>query len=425
MKGFRGLSIALVVTALFASAADAQQKPRDTKYTKDAAKFLGLAMMRPDPAERQKMYQDALIALQEGFEKDAQNPKFWFTAGQAYAGLGQTDKAAEAFNKAVELYPEYAEEVEGEKEQAWMAGFERGVQLMDEQKMDSALLIFEAANAMYPHRPEAWLNVGSIYANRGETDRAVQAFEKALEAIRGPMFEKLDSAGQASWKSFEEMSSVNIAQMRGAQGVEKFEAEQFKEAEELFRKAAEMNPHSRDFLFNIVQSKYAQATKLDEQITADASAAATVGPELIGIYESVQQDIKKVQEYDPANETLYQIAARSAKRAGELKGDSAAGQQGALALLTELHNLPVDVSDIAIQPGDENTTATINGTIKNRNLAAGAPVKLKFTLLDRQGATIGEQEVTVNAPEKDQTAPFTATTQTTAQVAGWKYQIVP
>jgi tetratricopeptide (TPR) repeat protein len=420
MKGFRGLSLALLLSALIApAAATAQQKPKDTKYTKDAGKFLGLAMMRQDGPDKDKLYQDALNAMQEGFEKDVTNPKFWLTAGQVYAGLGQLDKANEAFNTAVQLYPEYEEEVAGERENAWMVGFSRGVELMDGQNLDQALAMFNAANAIYPHRPEAWLNIGSIYANQGNTDKAIEAFEKASEAAGGPMLEKLEPEAQAQWKSYQEMSAVNIAQMRGAQGVAAFEQEKYKEAEDLFRKAVEVNPHSRDYLFNIVQARYAQATKLEEQLEQKNTA---VTPDLQQLYAGLKEDIKKVQSYDPNNETLYMILARAHKRQAELAGDTSAAQQGVLAVLTELENIGIEVDALAIQPNEDNT-AQITGTVKNRSKEAGAPVTIKLVLMDRAGATIGEQSVTLNAPEKDQTANFTATAQIKGAVAGWKYVV--
>ncbi len=435
MTGFRGLSFALILTALTVPAAAAgQQKPKDSKYTKDATRFIGLAMMRQTP-ERQKLYQDALNALREGFEKDAENPKFWFTAGQVYAGLAHLDSATIAFNKAIQLHPPYAADVEGEREAAWVVGFERGVELMDEQKNDEALVVFEAANTMWPHRPEAWMNVGSIYANRGNGAKAVEAFEKAIEATKGPMLEKLDSMGKAQWKNYAELSAVNVGQLLGAEGVAKFtEGEaaadrdaalkSFKEAEDLFRRATTVNPHSRDFLFNIVQSAYAQALKFEEQLEATPAAKAQVAPQLIGIYQALAPDIRKVQTYDPNNDDLYVIMARAAKRRGELAGDTTAAQQGALAILTERDKMPVEIADVAIVPNADNTAAEIKGSVKNKKLTAGAPITIQLTLLDRSGATIGEQQITVNAPAPDASVAFNATTNIAGQIAGWKYQVV-
>lgn len=423
MKGFRGLSLALVTALLVPATALAQQKPKDTKYTKDAAKFIGLALMRQDPAERTKMYQDALTALQEGFTADAENPKFWLIAGQAYAGLGDLQKADEAFDKAVQMHPDYAEEIVGERESGWVTGFTRGVELMDQQQYEQAIAVFEAANELYGERPEGYLNLGNLYANTGDIPKAIAALEKAIETASGPMLEKLDSAGKAQWIGYQELARVNISQMRGGLGVEAFEKENFKEAEALFRQASQENPHSRDFLFNIVQARYAQAAAIEERIEADSSIATQVAPELRQLYEGLKADIDKVQDYDPNNENLYMILARSQKRMGELAGDTAAAQQGALAVLTELQNLPVGVAELVIAPGGE-ADARISGAIKNKNLAVGTPVTIRLTLLDRAGATVGEQQIVVNAPEKDQTATFEATAPYTGTIAGWKYQVV-
>lgn len=117
MSGIRNLSLAfaLVFATLVAAAAAQAQEPKDSKYTEDAEKFLGLAMIQQDPAQREQMYRDALEALQGGFEEDAENPKFWLTAGQVYAGLGDIEKASEAFNKATEMHPPYEEEIEGDR----------------------------------------------------------------------------------------------------------------------------------------------------------------------------------------------------------------------------------------------------------------------------------------------------------------------
>lgn len=427
MNGFRGLSltVSLILSVfLLPAAGEAQENPRDSRYTRDATKFLGLAMMQPDAAEREKMYQDALEALGDGFERDADNPKFWFTAGQVYVGLGEIEKAGEAFAKATELYPEYEAEIEGEMEAAWMAGFERGIELMDQQSFDSALAVFEAANALYPHRPEGWLNVGSIYANnKNDIEQAIHAFEQAIEAVNGPLLEQLDTASQEQWREYEELSAVNIAQMRGAQGVAEFEAERFEEAEAMFRQAAEINPFSRDYLFNIVQSQYARTHQFEDRIEADSTLAAELAPQLIPLYEQMRADIEKVQEFDPNNEALYHIMARATKRQFELAGDAAAAQQGAFEILTRHQELPVDVDQLAITPDAEGATAQISGEITTRSATPGSDLKIKVILLDRQGATIGEEEVTVTAPEPEATATFTVTSQATGQIAGWKYEV--
>ncbi|MGH7576451.1 MAG: tetratricopeptide repeat protein [Longimicrobiales bacterium] len=427
MSGIRNLSLAfaLVFATLVAAAATQAQEPKDSKYTEDAEKFLGLAMIQQDPAQREQMYRDALEALQGGFEEDAENPKFWLTAGQVYAGLGDIEKASEAFNKATEMHPPYEEEIEGDLEAAWMAGFERGVAMMDRQSYDSALVVLDAANALYPNRPEGWLNIGSIYANnKNDIEKAVHAFEMAMAAVEGPLYEQIDSASQAQWQDYAEMSAVNIAQMRGVQGVTEFEAERFEQAEEMFRAAVELNPYSRDYLFNIVQSQYAQTTDLEEQLEADSTVEAELGPQLIPLYEELRAEIEKVKTFDPNNEALYMIEARALRRENELKGDTLAAQQGAMAVLEAHQALPVDVDQVSIVPDPEGASAEITGQVRTRSAAPGSQVTIRVTLLDRHGETIGRQDFSVTVPEADQTAPFGGTAPAEGSIAGWKYEVV-
>jgi tetratricopeptide (TPR) repeat protein len=423
MNRCRGLAKALVVGALLIPTSAFAQTNRDTNATKEAGKFIGLAMMRADTAERNQQYVGALMALEEAFTREADNARVWFIAGQAYAGLRDYVKADEAFDKAVELHPEYAEEVEGEREAAWLDGFQTGVALMDEQKPAEALAVLQGAHDLYPHRPEGLLNIGSIHANAGEIDAAVQAFEQAIVAARGPHLEKLDTAGQAQWEKFAQMAELNIAQMTGAQGVEHFQAADYAAAAAAFQKAADINPHARDYLFNIVQAHYAQATALEEaRDTSIAQGSAPQDAELTRLYDELRGEIERVREFDPNNESLLAILARAERRHAELTGDMELGQQRALRVLENLRDMPVEVQDLIVTPGEAE--ATVQGKIMNRTLDTGAPVTVRITLLGSDGESIGEAEAKVTAPEKEATTDFQVSAPVTAQVAGWKYQVV-
>lgn len=423
MNRCRGLATALVVGALLVPASAFAQTNKDTNATKEAGKNIGLAMMRADTAERNQLYRQALSALEEAFTREADNARVWLIAGQAYAGLREYAKADEAFDKAVELYPDYAEEVEGEREAAWLDGFQAGVELMDQQQYPQALAVLEASHELYPHRPEGLLNIGSIYANTGEIDKAVEAFEKAIAAARGPHREKLDAAGQEQWDKFAEMAELNIAQMTGAQGVEAFQAGDYAAAATAFEKAASMNPHARDYLFNIVQAHYAQATSLEEQRDSSAAAgAASQDAELIGLYEQLRTEIPKVREFDPNNESLLAILARAERRHGELRGDTAAAQQNALRVLEQLQAMSVEIQNLVVQPGEAE--ATVQGKVMNRTLAAGTPVTVNITLVGKDGQPVGEAKAQVNAGEQQAAVDFEVSTPVTAQVAGWKYTVV-
>jgi tetratricopeptide (TPR) repeat protein len=425
MNRSRALSFALLLSVLLVPAeAQAQQKPKDDKYTKEASKQLGVAMLRQEEAERAQAYQQALAALQEGMTKEAENPKIWFLAGQAYAGMMDFVGADSCFEKAQDLYPDYAPEIEAEREVGWMNGFNAAVTLMDEQNYPEALKLFEGSHELYPKRPEGLLNMGSIYANQGNTDKAVWAFEEAIKAVNSDRFAELEPEAQAQWKGFEDMAKLNISQMLGQQGVEAFQAEDYDKAADLFTRAAEANPQSRDFLFNVVQAHFAQAQAMEEK--RDSTAEAGKDPQdaqLAELYQKLQPEIAKVKEFDPNNENLMLILARARRRAGELSGKGQEGQRAALATLEELQAMTLTVSELMVEPGEG--TAKVSGTVKNNGVDAGAQVKLEVTLLASDGTVIGTQETAVTAPEKDETATFEVTVaDIEKQVAGWKYKVV-
>src|SRR5690606_26937333 len=165
-----GRTSLLVGTLLLLPTAASAQK--DTRQTREAEKFIGLAMTRQDEAERTGMYQQAMTHLRQGMTEDAQNAKVWLLAGTALAALGELVEADKAFDRAVELHPDYAEDVKSERETAWVMAFNNGIQLMDAQDFDGALKAMEGAQIIYDERPEALMNLGALYANAGEPGKA-------------------------------------------------------------------------------------------------------------------------------------------------------------------------------------------------------------------------------------------------------------
>lgn len=439
MIRFGRLNLAFLLMLLLPAVASAQ---KDSKYTKEASKFLGLAMAKQNPAERAQLYEQALVHLRQGQTEDGQNAKVWLLSGTVLAGLGQLAEADAAFKKAVELHPEYAEDVEGERESAWVEAFNAGLAKMDAKEYPAAIQLLEGAQQLYSSRPEGLMNLGALYASgtvcselaqaeqpacrEAQNAKAEQAFKDAIEAIKGPMFEKLDEEGKASWLRFRDMATLNLAQMAGARGVAYFEAERFEDAAKAFREATEINPHARDYWFNLTQSYWAQASGLEDKLEAmPAAGQAAPKQALIKLYEEVVKLAQKTREMDPNSEVLYIIEARSERMMGEYSGDSARVKQGhdkALALLEQHQAIGVEVSEIMVQ-GEEGG-ATISGKVKSRTLEAGKPVTLSFTFLGIDGKELGTQDVpvTLGAMEADQ--PFEAkATSITGEIAGWKYVV--
>ncbi|MGH7459427.1 MAG: hypothetical protein ACRERX_17150 [Pseudomonas sp.] len=439
-----GRALALIALVALPATTLAQKEPPATKQTKEAEKFLGLAMMKQNPADKKAQYELALKQLQEGMVKDGQNAKVWLLAGQVYVGLADFMGADSAFKKAEGLHPAYKEDISGEREVAWVEAFNAGITAMDGKNTEDAIKMLELAELLYPFRPEAKMNLGALYAAKNENERAIAVFEQAIEATNGPLKEKLKPEDAASWKRYADMAKLNIAQIMGARGVEEFEAKKHDEAIVTFGKAAEINPYSRDYLFNLAQSYYAKASALEEKRltalteqetltkarkTAEAKAkadeAAKVGTELLPLYEQIVKVSQQTLVLDPASETLHHLIARSYKITGDITTDPAqrtSWQNKALDVLTRRDALQFEVEQIGIQTGEGE--ATVRGSVKNLKAAQGAPLKIKVTLVGIAGVAIGTQEFTITAPAAEQTAPFEGKVPTTGEVAGWKYEVI-
>lgn len=425
MIRFGGSTLTLTLSLLLLPAVAVAQKPKDTKQTKEAAKYVGLAMTRTDDASKQEMYQKGLEALKDALQKDADNPKVWYVAGQIQVGLHHYAAADSAFTKAEQLYPDYAQELESEREAGWIDAFTEGVDLMDRQQNDSALAVFQAGQKLYPKRPEALLNIGSIYYSKNEMDKAEDAFRQVIAIVNQPKPAGLSEQDAKKWQGYAEMAQSNIAQMKGAEGVHAFSADDFVKAAQDFRDAIKINPYSRDFQFNLAQSLYARARDLEaKKDSVSPEEKSSINQELGQIYPELRTVVQQVREFDPNNEDMLLILAQTERRAGELPGDSAsrvAGQRAALKVLQEHDALPVGISNLQIVPAD--STATVNGVVTNRKLTAGAPVTVKIMLLGRDGAVVGQGEVTANVAEPEKPADFSLDIKTTGSVAGWKYEV--
>jgi tetratricopeptide (TPR) repeat protein len=413
-------TFALTLLLLLPTLASAQ---RDSRYTREATRFIGLAMTRADAAQQADMYRQAMTHLQEGMERDGQNAKVWLLAGQVYAALGQMREADQAFVRAVEMHAEYAEEVSAEREQAWITAFNEGLELMDAQRYDEAIAKMEGAQLIYQQRPEALMNLGALYANAGQSQKAAQAFEQAAAATRGPLFAQLDEETQGMWLRYREMAAINVAQIVAAQGVEAFNSEDMAQAETHFRRATELNPHARDFWFNYLQSVWGQVNRYEDALEANPQATEP-RERLPELYARALELVEKTRVFDPSSELLYRIEAQSQRMKGELQGTEPAreaGTRAAYGVLERMDALTVSVDGVAAYNDGEGVV--IEGEIRNRKAAPGTPITLQFTLLNIEGREIGTTTITVNAPAADETAEFSGRAQATGELAGWRYEM--
>lgn len=398
---------------------------RDTRETQEANKFIALAMTRQDSAAKADMYRQAMDQLRPAMTSDADNAQVWLLAGTALVALGQMQEADEAFDRAVQLHPDYAADIDVERETGWVEAFNRGIELMDAGQYPEAIAAMEAAQTIYDRRPEALMNLGALYANGGEYVDAERALQAAIVATQGPMFAELEADQQAEWLRFRTMATSNIAQIQAQQGIQAFEAEQFDSAAARFMRAAETNPQARDYWFNYGQALWAMSTSLEQSLeTASAADSAAAIERLHELYAGIQTTAGKVREFDPNNEVLYLMEARTHRMIGDLgpEAQQDAKHQEALRLLEAHDALTVTLDGVsALQ--DEAGGVRINGMLKNIKAPEGATVTVRFTLLDPQGSALGTHDITVTVPAADQTVPFESSAPIEGDLAGWKYTV--
>lgn len=423
MKRFGILNLALAMMLVLPAAASAQS---ETEQTREGTKLIALAMTRQTPEEKVELYREAMTHLRQGMEQDADNARVWLLAGTALAGMGDMEAADSAFNRAESLHPDYAEEIETERFDAWVNAFQLGLQAMENEELDEALRWMEGAEAIYTGRPEAQMYLGVLYANHTQDfEKASEAFKAALAATEGPLLETLDEEGQQEWIGMRESLNENIEQMEMSLGVTYFHEQRYEEAIESFDRLTELNPHSRDLWFNYSQALLARAHQFTDEIEdAEEAEAAAAKEQLFPVLDELQAAATRAQAMDPANEMLYLLLANVHRMRGEHDGSDEAleaGQQGALAALQAAEDLTVSIDEINVAATE--TGVQITGTLKNRKLDAGTPVRVTFTLLDRDGQEIGQETATVNAPAVDGEVQFDATTPVEDAVAGWRYTV--
>jgi tetratricopeptide (TPR) repeat protein len=423
--GMLGLALALALAAT-PSLADAQRggAAGNNRFLRDATTAMGRAMIATDETARRPLFEQVLQHTAAGLEVEPNNAQLWLFRGQAAAGLNRFEMAHEALEKALQLNPEYAEEIESDREAAWISAFNMGIDLMNEQKFEEAVAMLEMATKLYDKRPEALMNLGSLYAHLDRYDDADRTFLRAVAAIDGPLTEKLDEEGRASWARLRNLATINRAEILGARGVAAYQDRDFKEALRLFGEASKVNPQSRDYLYNVAQASHARATQLTDERDEAPDRAAAINAELETLYNEIIAIAPRVMEFDPNNELTWLLVARAQRGRADLlpEAERAPLQQKTLEALQKQQELKFVLDEIYIRP--EAGKQVLTGHFKNVSLEAGAAARVQFMVLGMDGRTLTEETVTLEAPEAGEILEFRLELEVNSEVAGWKYRPV-
>ncbi len=429
-------------------------RPRDNSHTRSAELYLTQAQSAADEAEATARFQEALQAAQEGIAADPENPRSYFQAAQAMVGLNDFGPAAEMFDKAEELHPRYILETEPMREMGWVRAYNEAIGPMNSGDLERAAELFEQAHALYQGRPEALLQLGSVYSRLNRVDDAIEAFRTSItileetketqlaDTINAPVWqqhweiattslgqtltygERHEEAaafyGELLEERPEDVSALSslanalsqIGQPDSAQalydnllnrtdlgereffnaGVGLYQIENYEAASQAFRRAAEMNPFNRDARLNLAQT-------------------LSIGE----MFEELIPAARDLLEVDPRNALGWIFLTRALSETEQT--------EEANAVFTEYQEIGYEVGDLSIAP-DPSGGTRITGSLKNNALEEGTPVTLRFHFGGPNAQEIGTLDVTVQAPAVEMSEMFQGEFNSSEAVSGYRYEVI-
>jgi len=158
-------TLALMLIMLSACVTDKVIEPRDKERAADLNAELGLGYMRTG------QYKRAMYKLDKALGFDSDNVKALHYKAELSRRLGETEKAGEYFEKAIDLDP---------KNQLLLNNY--GVYLCNIKKYDEAITIFDKTlkDPLYENKARVYENIGLCRLWQSRIKQAESAFHQAL-----------------------------------------------------------------------------------------------------------------------------------------------------------------------------------------------------------------------------------------------------
>jgi len=425
----------------------------DNDYTRSARLYLTQAQL--GAPER---FQDALDAALNSIAEEPMNAIGYYQAAQAQAGMWDYVAADTLYNKALELHPPYAPDIEFERNQAWKAAFNAGLEPMEAGNTAQSIELWEAAEVIYGGRyPQALINLAGVYPDVERIDDAIDAYGAALEVLRDSATIEMmqsDSALGDEYPEYERNVVINRTVLLAGQ-------ERFDEAASDLGVYLESNPGDIQILANraavLVEAGMPDSAEAiyDNLLSGEELGAGEYYNIGVGLYNSdnlgraaeafgrvlqvspqhreaafmraytlnLADDFEpcvpaalELLDLDPYYLDNYRIAARCL--AGTDKGQEAAGY------LQDMQNLAFSIGDAQLVPGPDGG-GSVAGVFTNKSLEAGTMVTIRVHFSGDDGATVGTATQRVEAPAPGETTTFQADLVSDQEVKGYYFQVIP
>ncbi len=437
-------------------------RPRDNSQTRTADNFLDQAMSAVEDAEKEGLYRQALAAAREGIAADPENPKSYFQAAVASVNLREFLGADSLFTRAETLHPRYILETGPWRERGWVNAYNEAITPMNEGDLETAVGFFEAANSLYSERPDALLQLGSLYSRLGRMDESAEAFRSSMGMLEETReVAMMDTASAATWEEqygvsrlglgqalqyaeqYEEAAALfgemvadepdnasligslasvltemgqadsvdvlyeNLLNRPGLTefdysnaGVGLYRIGEFTRAAQAFRAAADLNPLNRDARLNLVQTHFAAADQAEDG-SEDWEAVIPAARELLSL--------------DPLNGDVWIFLTRAYS---ELERDEEAN-----AVFGEYQAIGYEIESLQLDVRTDGG-ASIVGALKNNTAEQGGTLLLRFHFGGPDGEVMGTTDIRIQLPAPEESVDFVGDFSSSDVVTGYKYEVV-
>ena len=387
----------------------------------------------------------------------ANNPAAWYYLGRIYLERGDLYGADSALTRAEKMAPACSKEIDGYRQNAWVALIKGGNGFEEQKNLDSALVLYRQAGVIFRKSPIPYYQAAVVFNEQGNTDSAAAYYGKAVAAganatdttekkirdrsafNRGALLLNSQKHAEAA-AAFEqylkwvpndvEAKRGLAAAYRGTGQAEKAQAleqevvaaggsaagaggaaagstdlmnvgvnlyndKKYAEAAEAFAKVAEAEPNNRDALFNL----------------ANTYLALKDGAKLLAAAQ-------RLSALEPLSENSLKLVGEGYKQAGNV--------DEAVKIAEQVLALPVDVRVTDFTPAAGGATLSATATGRQAQTAAGkpippAPVAITVEFLDAKGTVVGSQDVQIPALDAGKTHEIKAAAQG-AGIAAWRYK---
>jgi tetratricopeptide (TPR) repeat protein len=414
--------------------------PAATRFSQTATLYLTQGLLVP-----------ASELANLGIEAEPENPIHYMLAGLAHTRLGEYSQADARFNEAQQIYPAYELDIELEREVAWVELFNEGITAYAEGDVERTIEAWEMAGVMWDLRPDASLNLATLFNGEGRWDDAIEAYQRVitgleresvtrqlpekelqerenlrmsteqsltqlllftdrfaeaepllrrhLEAeptsirVRGDLAAALHGSGKDAEASAIYIGLLSETGLEARElfsvGVALYRVTDFMAAAEAFERLTRLQPHSRDAWFNYANALFAAES-----------------------WESLAAVGDRLAEVDPLGEDSGLIAARAHLELGD--------EQSAARGLDRTESAPVHVEGLQFRPSETETS--LQGLVVGNAAEPGSEVSLRFTFYGADG-TVANEPLTVSAPPRGVRERFEVSF--VGRATAYRYEFVP